>query len=138
MEKLSISDGLSIGIDVSEDGDVAVMQIVRFTGNKCEVINTLYGEEAIWTYEHLINNQCVFNLDDNKALKELNWMKANPALQNRSMPEFLTKPFHFTGENPMLTHFSLPQKPRRTSPEQMMLIDEMYPSIKLNSEGGTN
>ena len=51
--KLGLSDSLGIGIDISDGDDVAVMQIVRYTGNKCEVINTLYGEEAILTYEHL-------------------------------------------------------------------------------------
>lgn len=52
--KLGISDSLLIGIDISNGDDIAVMQVVRYTGDKCEVINTLFGDEAIWTYDHLI------------------------------------------------------------------------------------
>ena len=144
MGKLSISDSLSISIDISDSGDTTVMQVVRFTGNKCEVINTLYGEEALWTYEHLINKPGAPDSTDDQPHRGLTWMKANPAILEQFKPEFLGKSFHFTGENPMLTCFSLPQKPWKTSPDQMLIdqmitiTDEMYPKIKLNPEGGTH
>ena len=54
--KLKVSETLTIGVDISDNGDVSVLQIVRYSGSKREVVNTMYGEEAEWTYQHLINN----------------------------------------------------------------------------------
>ena len=51
--QLKVSETLMIGIDISQGDDISVLQVVRVNGNNREVINTMYGEEAEWTYNHL-------------------------------------------------------------------------------------
>ena len=55
--KLKVSEGLLLGVDIGSGDDISVLQVVRYVNGKREVINTLYGEDAEFTYEHLINNQ---------------------------------------------------------------------------------
>lgn len=54
---LKVSESLILGVDISDGEDISVVQIVRCHGNVREVVNTLYGEDAEITYNHLINNQ---------------------------------------------------------------------------------
>lgn len=55
--KLKVSETLTIGIDICNGDDISVLQVFRCVRNKREVINTMYGEEAEWTYQHLLNNR---------------------------------------------------------------------------------
>lgn len=54
---LKVSESLMLGVDISDGEDISMVQIVRCHGNVREVVNTLYGEDAEITYNHLINNQ---------------------------------------------------------------------------------
>lgn len=84
---LKVSESLIIDIDISNGDDIPVMQVARRVGNKCEIINTFYGEEAEWTYEHLINNRHhkitldYFLKAIQNAKKDSQWRKANPGLE---------------------------------------------------------
>ena len=55
--KLKVSEALMIGIDIGDGDDISVLQVVRCSGNKREVINAMYGAEAEWTYQHLVTNR---------------------------------------------------------------------------------
>ena len=51
--KFKVNETLMIGVDIGGDNDISVLQVVRVNGNNLKVINTMYGEEAEWTYNHL-------------------------------------------------------------------------------------
>ena len=51
--RFKVSETLMIGVDIGGDNDISVLQVVRVNGNNLKVINTMYGEEAEWTYNHL-------------------------------------------------------------------------------------
>ena len=51
--RFKVSETLMIGVDIGQGDDISVLQVVRVNGNNREVINTMYGEEAEWTYNHL-------------------------------------------------------------------------------------
>ena len=78
--KLKVSEGLIIGIDIGSGDDISVLQVVRCTGNTRTVINTMYGEEAEWTYEHLLNNRHhkIHQNEFVKRILDVRWRKANP------------------------------------------------------------
>jgi len=54
--KLRVSESLMINIDISNGDDISVLQTIKYSNGKREVINTMYGEEAEWTYRHLTTN----------------------------------------------------------------------------------
>lgn len=106
---LGISDSLLIGIDISNGDDIAVMQVVRYTGNKCEVINTLFGDEAVWAYDHLVARPHTFNLDlvTNPESLQMEWSKVDTGRPQLPMSELLNKKFNFpaAGELPNIQSF---------------------------------
>ena len=51
--RFKVSETLMIGVDIGQGDDISVLQVVRVNGNNLKVINTMYGEEAEWTYNHL-------------------------------------------------------------------------------------
>ena len=55
----NISRGLIIGVDISDNGDEAVLIVgERKPGQKVtQIINSFAGEEAKWMYERLINKE---------------------------------------------------------------------------------
>lgn len=54
---LKVSETFILGIDISAGKDISCVQVTRQFGNGKEIINTFYGEEAEWTYNHLLNNK---------------------------------------------------------------------------------
>jgi hypothetical protein len=51
--RLKVSDTYILGVDISADKDISCVQITRRMGDTCEVVNTLYGEEAEEMYKNL-------------------------------------------------------------------------------------
>ena len=53
--KLRVSEELFIGIDISDEEDMSIMQVVKRRGMALEVINTFYGKQAELLYHYFIN-----------------------------------------------------------------------------------
>lgn len=51
--QLKVSETLMIGVDIGQGDDISVLQVTRIHNGKQEVLNTMYGMEAEWTYNHL-------------------------------------------------------------------------------------
>lgn len=65
-----------IGVDIGQGDDISVLQVTRIHNGKQEVLNTMYGMEAEWTYQHLLmNRHHRVHFDD-----FITMIKANPAL----------------------------------------------------------
>ena len=55
---MRVSESLIIGIDISENGDNAVLIVGRKqSGNATEILNAFQGEEAIELYTKLITKR---------------------------------------------------------------------------------
>ena len=127
---LGISDSLLIGIDISNGDDIAVMQVVRYTGNKCKVINTLFGDEAVWTYDHLVARPHTVDLDlvTSPESLQMKWSKVDTGHPQLSMPELLNKKFNFPAAGELCKIISCNTSERRI-PNMRSLLDEMFPTI---------
>ena len=51
--RFKVSETLMIGVDIGQGDDISVLQVTRIHNGKQEVLNTMYGMEAEWTYNHL-------------------------------------------------------------------------------------
>ena len=54
--RFKVSETLIVGVDIGTNDDISVVQVTRFTGNKYEVLNTIYGEDAEILYKHLVEH----------------------------------------------------------------------------------
>jgi hypothetical protein len=52
--RFKVSETLMIGVDIGQGDDISVLQVTRIHNGKQEVLNTMYGMEAEWTYQHLL------------------------------------------------------------------------------------
>ena len=84
--KLKVSETLMIGIDIGDGGDISVLQTIRYAGGKREVINTMYGEEAEWTYQHLINNRHHNVISDRDKTADLKKYSRNSSFGTKGEP----------------------------------------------------
>lgn len=55
--RFKVSETLMIGVDIGQGDDISVLQVNRIHNGKQEVLNTMYGMEAEWTYQHLLMNR---------------------------------------------------------------------------------
>ena len=84
--KLRVSESFMINIDISNGDDISVLQTIKYSNGKREVINTMYGEEAEWTYRHLTTNpHSKLHCTD---FQNANWKKANPNIEQWYKDEF--------------------------------------------------
>jgi hypothetical protein len=54
--RFKVSETLIVEVDIGTNDDISVVQVVRFTNNKYEVLNTIYGEDAEILYKHLVDH----------------------------------------------------------------------------------
>lgn len=86
--RFKVSETLMIGVDIGQGDDISVLQVTRIRNGKQEVLNTMYGMEAEWTYQHLLmNRHHRVHFDD-----FITMIKANPALAKCYKPEYFSKP----------------------------------------------
>lgn len=55
--RFKVSETLMIGVDIGQGDDISVLQVTRIHNGKQEVLNTMYGMEAEWTYHHLLHEK---------------------------------------------------------------------------------
>lgn len=52
-KRLVVSETLIVGVDIGSGNDISVLQVMRYSKGVGTVINTLYGADAIYAYQHL-------------------------------------------------------------------------------------